>query len=55
MNNTWKSICKIQKAFKKEEKHIKEKKVCVRYVNHVKAHKMKKCKVTQKNARLHER
>ena len=43
----------MQKACKKEEKYIKEKKVYVRCINHVKACKsekvqgyMKKCKVT---------
>ena len=32
----------MQKTCKKEEKHVKEKKVHVRYVNHVKAHKSEK-------------
>ena len=29
----------MQKACKKEEKHVKEKKVCVRCINHVKVYK----------------
>ena len=42
----------MQKEHKKEEKHVKEKEVYIRYINHVKACKnkkvqsyMKKCKV----------
>ena len=33
---------KCKKVCKKEEKHVKEKKIHVRYVNHVKVYKSKK-------------